>query len=178
MCTCTGSKNKQHFSQPKASLLFTDSVMLSSSQGANRSERNRIMTFGAVSCRQWRVQMAWFFKFQTKPQMLWVDFWRFVYPKESSYVAMWFPEQVSELLARYSFSIRTWVPIVCHTLCWGYVKRASMAPVSLGLQHSRIGGWGTNTKIIKTETLLHLNLEIFYFYFIYFFFFSILSLSL
>jgi hypothetical protein len=25
---------------------------------------------------------------------------------------------------------------------------------------SRIGGWGTNTKIIKTETLLHLNLEI------------------
>jgi hypothetical protein len=26
---------------------------------------------------------------------------------------------------------------------------------------SRIGGWGTNTKIIKTETLLHLNLEIF-----------------
>jgi hypothetical protein len=26
----------------------------------------------------------------------------------------------------------------------------------------RIGGWGTNTKIIKTETLLHLNLEIFF----------------
>jgi hypothetical protein len=27
---------------------------------------------------------------------------------------------------------------------------------------SRIGGWGTNTKIIKTETLLHLNLGIFF----------------
>jgi hypothetical protein len=27
---------------------------------------------------------------------------------------------------------------------------------------SRIGGWGTNTKIIKTETLLHLNLDIFF----------------
>jgi hypothetical protein len=27
---------------------------------------------------------------------------------------------------------------------------------------SRIGGWGTNTKIIKTETLLNLNLEIFF----------------
>jgi hypothetical protein len=36
---------------------------------------------------------------------------------------------------------------------------------------SRIGGWGTNTKIIKTETLLHLNLEIFFlFHFIYLFF--------
>jgi hypothetical protein len=32
---------------------------------------------------------------------------------------------------------------------------------------SRIGGWGTNTKIIKTETLLHLNLEIYLFYFIF-----------
>jgi hypothetical protein len=30
----------------------------------------------------------------------------------------------------------------------------------------KIGGWGTNTKIIKTETLLHLNLEIL-FYFIF-----------
>jgi hypothetical protein len=28
---------------------------------------------------------------------------------------------------------------------------------------SRIGSWGTNTKIIKTETLLQLNLEIFFF---------------
>jgi hypothetical protein len=41
---------------------------------------------------------------------------------------------------------------------------------------SRIGGWGTNTKIIKTEILLHLNLEIFIlfylFYFIYFYFFN------
>jgi hypothetical protein len=27
---------------------------------------------------------------------------------------------------------------------------------------SRIGGWRTKTKIIKTETLLHLNLEIFF----------------
>jgi hypothetical protein len=35
----------------------------------------------------------------------------------------------------------------------------------------RIGGWQTNTKIIKTETLLHLNLEIFlYILFIYLFF--------
>jgi hypothetical protein len=44
---------------------------------------------------------------------------------------------------------------------------------------SRIGGWGTNTKIIKIETLLPLNLEIF-FYFIYLFtdLFSIQSLSL
>jgi hypothetical protein len=42
---------------------------------------------------------------------------------------------------------------------------------------SRIGGWGMNTKIIKTETLLHLNLEIFFniylknFFFIYFYFY-------
>jgi hypothetical protein len=54
---------------------------------------------------------------------------------------------------------------------------------------SRTGGWGTNTKIIRTETLLHLNLEIFfyiYFFLIIYFFlflffnflFSILSLSL
>jgi hypothetical protein len=41
---------------------------------------------------------------------------------------------------------------------------------------SRIGGWGNNIKIIKTETLLHLNLEIFFNYsifcqlFIYLFF--------
>jgi hypothetical protein len=39
---------------------------------------------------------------------------------------------------------------------------------------SRIGGWGMNTKIIKTETSLHLNLEGFFFIFyfilyIYFF---------
>jgi hypothetical protein len=37
---------------------------------------------------------------------------------------------------------------------------------------SRNGGWGMNTKIIKTETLLHLNLEIFFIYiflFIYLF---------
>jgi hypothetical protein len=27
---------------------------------------------------------------------------------------------------------------------------------------SRIGGWGINTKIIKTETLLHLSLDIFF----------------
>jgi hypothetical protein len=27
---------------------------------------------------------------------------------------------------------------------------------------SRTGGWGTNNKIIKTETLLHLNLEIYF----------------
>jgi hypothetical protein len=53
---------------------------------------------------------------------------------------------------------------------------------------SRIGGWGTNTKIIKTETLLHLNLEIYFytfFSFIYFLFllflvfiFNLLSVSL
>jgi hypothetical protein len=28
---------------------------------------------------------------------------------------------------------------------------------------SRIAGWGINTKIIQTETLLHLNLEIYLF---------------
>jgi hypothetical protein len=40
---------------------------------------------------------------------------------------------------------------------------------------SRIRGWGMNTKIIKTETLLHLNLEILFiylYYFIYIYFFS------
>jgi hypothetical protein len=42
---------------------------------------------------------------------------------------------------------------------------------------SRIRGWGTNTKIINTETLLHLNLEIFFHLFIFLFiYFSILSL--
>jgi hypothetical protein len=35
-----------------------------------------------------------------------------------------------------------------------------------------IGSWGTNTKIIKTKTILHLNLEIF------FKFFNPLSVSL
>jgi hypothetical protein len=35
---------------------------------------------------------------------------------------------------------------------------------------SRIGGWGTNTKIIKTETSLHLNLEVFIFYFVLLYF--------
>jgi hypothetical protein len=46
---------------------------------------------------------------------------------------------------------------------------------------SRIGGWGTKTKIIKTETLLHLNLEIyliFNFYFTLFYFLYPLSVSL
>jgi hypothetical protein len=44
---------------------------------------------------------------------------------------------------------------------------------------SRIGGWKTNTKIIETETLLHLNLEIFFFIylFIIIFFQSSLCLS-
>jgi hypothetical protein len=41
--------------------------------------------------------------------------------------------------------------------------------------NSRAGGWGMNTNIIKTETLLHLNLEFFLFlfllYFIYIFLF-------
>jgi hypothetical protein len=32
---------------------------------------------------------------------------------------------------------------------------------------SRIGGWRTNTKIINTETLLHLNLEIFLIFFLF-----------
>jgi hypothetical protein len=36
---------------------------------------------------------------------------------------------------------------------------------------SRIGGWRTNAKIIKTETLLHLNLEIFFSLIILFFIF-------
>jgi hypothetical protein len=50
---------------------------------------------------------------------------------------------------------------------------------------SRIGGWGTITKIIKTETLLHLNLEILFiyllfvlFYFMYFLFTYFLFLFL
>jgi hypothetical protein len=53
---------------------------------------------------------------------------------------------------------------------------------------SRVGGWGTYTKIMKTETLLHLNLEIFfniflnlfifYFYFYYFYFYFQSPLSL
>jgi hypothetical protein len=43
---------------------------------------------------------------------------------------------------------------------------------------SRIGGWGTNTKIIKTETLLHLNLEIFIFFFIYLFIYFYFESSL
>jgi hypothetical protein len=46
---------------------------------------------------------------------------------------------------------------------------------------SRTGGWGTITKIIKIETLLHLNLEIFFrlfiFIFYYYFFQSSLCLS-
>jgi hypothetical protein len=42
---------------------------------------------------------------------------------------------------------------------------------------SRIGGWGTNTKIIKTETLLHLNLEIYFYFYFYFIFQSSLYLS-
>jgi hypothetical protein len=35
---------------------------------------------------------------------------------------------------------------------------------------SRIGGWGTNTKIIKTENSFHLKLEVFIFYFVLFYF--------
>jgi hypothetical protein len=42
---------------------------------------------------------------------------------------------------------------------------------------SKIGGWGTNTKIINTETLLNLNLEIF-FSFIYFFIFIFFQSSI
>jgi hypothetical protein len=42
---------------------------------------------------------------------------------------------------------------------------------------SRIEGYGTNTKIIKTETLLHFNLEIFFHLFIFYFFQSSLCLS-
>jgi hypothetical protein len=41
---------------------------------------------------------------------------------------------------------------------------------------SRIGGWGMNTKIIKTEILLQMNLEIFFF--IYFLFSNPFSVSL
>jgi hypothetical protein len=37
---------------------------------------------------------------------------------------------------------------------------------------SRIGGWGTNTKIIKTKNLLHLNLEILYIYIFFSFIFN------
>jgi hypothetical protein len=48
---------------------------------------------------------------------------------------------------------------------------------------SRIGGWGTNTKIIKTETSLNLNLENFYlliclFIYLYFIYFLIFNLIL
>jgi hypothetical protein len=43
---------------------------------------------------------------------------------------------------------------------------------------SRTGGWGTNTKIIKTETSLHLNSEVFFlsFYFFYIYIFSFIYL--
>jgi hypothetical protein len=46
---------------------------------------------------------------------------------------------------------------------------------------SKIAGWETNTKIIQTETLLHLNLEIFLlflFLLIFYFIFSQSSVSL
>jgi hypothetical protein len=45
---------------------------------------------------------------------------------------------------------------------------------------SRIGHWGNNTKIIKTETLLHLNLEIskIILLFIYLFIFNSFSIYL
>jgi hypothetical protein len=36
---------------------------------------------------------------------------------------------------------------------------------------SRTGSWGTSTKIINTETLLHLDLEIFFHLFIFYFYF-------
>jgi hypothetical protein len=35
--------------------------------------------------------------------------------------------------------------------------------------------WGTNTKILKTETLLHLNLEVFIFYFVLFYIYTFFS---
>jgi hypothetical protein len=38
---------------------------------------------------------------------------------------------------------------------------------------SRIGDWGSNTKIIKTETLLHLKLEIYFFIYLFLFLFCI-----
>jgi hypothetical protein len=38
---------------------------------------------------------------------------------------------------------------------------------------SRIGGWRTNTKIINTETSLHLNLDFFFLFYYYFLFSSI-----
>jgi hypothetical protein len=35
---------------------------------------------------------------------------------------------------------------------------------------SRIGGWGMNTKIIKTESLLHLDWEVFLFFILFIFY--------
>jgi hypothetical protein len=39
--------------------------------------------------------------------------------------------------------------------------------------NTRTRGWRTNTKIIKTETLLQLNLGIFFFFFLFYYPFSV-----
>jgi hypothetical protein len=78
------------------------------------------------------------------------------------------------------FCIWTWdtLWVFCFVLCSFVLFYFS--PLMRQLQNniwdtiSRTGGWGTNTKIIKTETSLHLNLEIFNFFFIYLFFIFIL----
>jgi hypothetical protein len=94
--------------------------------------------------------------------------------QQSNYTCM-----LKNLLKQYC--ILTW-----DTLWWFFCFVLFFSPWMRQLQNyfwdtiSRIGGWGTKTKIIKTETLLHLNLEILKFYlFIYLFiYFSQSSLCL
>jgi hypothetical protein len=64
---------------------------------------------------------------------------------------------------------------VCFVLC-GFVL-FYFFPLMRQLQNniwgtiSRFGGWGTNTKIVKTETSLHLNLEVFLIFVLFIFYF-------
>jgi hypothetical protein len=75
------------------------------------------------------------------------------------------------------YCIWTWDTLWC--FLFGLVWIGFFSPIMRQWQNyfwdtiSRIAVWDTNTKIIKTETLLHLNIKIF----LYIFFFSILWLS-
>jgi hypothetical protein len=55
----------------------------------------------------------------------------------------------------------------CSTLCLPFDETTTE---QIWVTISRIGGWGTNTKIIKTEISLHLNMEVQIFYFVLFYF--------
>jgi hypothetical protein len=64
----------------------------------------------------------------------------------------------------------------CSILCFPFDETTTEQHLST---ISRIGGWGTNTKIIKTETSLHLNLAGFFYFLFYFlihFYFYLLCL--